>query len=264
MLSGILKALWEYVYGKSVVPPSTEDDAWRYDCEPWSSPNHMIRLQKIGSKLRIYGFPSELPWDVPLHDSFAETGPPVMFLCNPFPAYANYIMGSGWQQRLESVEGEEGQVILRDLTTCNDPAVDQGQDKATIQQDEDKHCLRMRRCGAIVVYSTVSITMREQMPYCEPLQPSEKQYFGWPKDGGVCILRSPFVAWRYLPLERQLEWLRHNSFEEFERIEQVWAGIELRLKDAETMEAVCDILTSEGGQYYENLSDCPEAHTLRL
>jgi hypothetical protein len=102
------------------------------------------------------------------------------------------------------------------------------------------------------------------MPYCEPLQPSEKQYFGWPEDGGVCVLRSPTAHWRTLPLERQLEWLAHHSFEEFERIEQQWDATVLRLMDTKTMEEVCDILIGVGGQYYENLSDCPEAHTLCL
>ena len=165
-------------------------------------------------------------------------------------------MGQHWQNRLTTMEGQEGQVILRQTLTEN---TDTG-NNTHLETDEEQHCLRMRRCGAVVLWSKIDVIRRQTPYYGIPPQPAERQVFGWPQAGGVWVLRKPSTV-EGLTLEEAYEVLMNDTKgEEHEAYRNAVA----ELRNATDMNAVCEVVKNAGGQFFSMVTDCPEVQTLGL
>ena len=102
--------------------------------------------------------------------------------------------------------------------------------------------------------------MRDTPYYGIPPQHAERQVFGWPKAGGVWILRKPSSG-EGLTLEEAYERLMSDP----DGLEgENYTSALADMRKAKDMEALCDVLKHAGGQYYADAADCPEAWTLGL
>jgi hypothetical protein len=179
-----------------------------------------------------------------------------LYLRANIPAYVNYIMGSPWHERLVSLDAQDGEFIPR-----NQAVTDKTADEIMLARDEEEeHCRRMLKCGAVLIHSMVDVNERDLMfsPGLLRLQPTEKQMFGWPTGGGVCVARAPPNGGT---LEEDLERLNNDPED---KAQDDWKYMLFELRHAEDMEAVCMILMDAGGQYYENPQDCPEVRAIGL
>ena len=171
---------------KHTVPKAHDDEnLGEATCEPWPMPYADIRLQVVENNLRIYGYPKQLPYAT-LESNSDFAGPPFLSLRGGIPAYVQYIMGENWRDSLVTADNHGGMVILR--PTLADSTHDISIEESV---DEEHHCLRKRRCSALVMSSLPEIVMKETPFYTDPPLPSERQVFGWPDEGGVWIFRSP-------------------------------------------------------------------------
>ena len=225
-------------------------------CPPWPVPHLNIRLQVIEDTVHIYGYPSETP-EAAFNPSSSEyPGPHFLYVRGDTPAYIDFIVGNDWRHNLTSIDGQEGLVIPRATST----QADETSNALKLRDDEDQHCLRMRKCGAVFVSSQPEIAMRETRYYSGLRQPAERQMFGWPKEGGVWVLEAP-VPTDELTLEEQMRMLEDDPE----------GAIRGNFRDAQTqiratadMDALCDVLRRAGGQYYANAADCPAVRALEL
>ena len=182
IVSGLLAALWNNININHIVNQAAssargDEILGESSCPAWPVPHTDIRFQAVGSTARIHGYPSQLPYAA-CEPSFEDPGPPFLYLRGEILAYVEFIVGQNWRNALTTMDGQEGQVILRPALTD-----DGGESTSTQPWDEEQHCLRMRRCGAIIVSSETEIVLRETAFYITPRQPAERQVFGWPKKG---------------------------------------------------------------------------------
>ena len=238
-----------------IAPPEEHlgGDPWgRASCPPWPVPYNDIRLQFVDDKVRVLGHPSHFPWE-----TMEFPGPPFLYLSDYVPAYVNFVMGPDWRSRLTTVESREGRMILKPTLTK-----DAGTSRCAPTWDldeEEQHCSRMLRCGAVIAYSDVDILEREMGYWGSPRQPSERQMFGWPEKGGVWVFRQPLHD--HLPLEEQVQILKRDP----EGLEQQrYRDLLAELRNVTDMETVCDVLKNAGGRYYSDAADCPEVQSMGI
>jgi hypothetical protein len=133
---------------------------------------------------------------------------------------------SGHQSRLRFLAGD---VVLRPAFSGNsdDTCHSAADDDPAVQAEERAHSLRMRRCGAVAIFSENDIGDYETGWLYPPAKHS--YLFGWPKSGGVWVLRAP------LGDPRQ-----------------------------EDMEDVCRVLEESGAQFHVLTENYPEAVEFNL
>jgi hypothetical protein len=207
----------------------------------YSLPDPAVRLRLSStndSLVRIFGHPPQEDYPEAMHypgSTMGTEGPPfVHYLYNPGPACVRYVMGDNWRSQLISGHQSRlrflaGDVVLRPAfsgnsdDTCHS-AVD---DDPAVQAEERAHSLRMRRCGAVAIFSENDIGDYETGWLCPPAKHS--YLFGWPKSGGVWVLRAPWGD----PLQ-------------------------------EDMEDVCRVLEESGAQFHVLTENYPEVAEFNL
>jgi hypothetical protein len=187
-------------------------------------------------------------------------------------AFVKYVMGEDWRSQLRSdypppgrTTTYDGDVVLRPTVSgnssdsCHSTVLAADGDPAA-QVEERAHSLRMRRCGAVAVFSHGDMGDYELgWIYCGPLY---VYAFGWPTDGGVWVLRAPRMNDRPRPPLSDweaMEWTMKEGKED-----SAFGVFTERLKREEDMEDVCRLLEENGARYYANISDCPEAVRMDL
>jgi hypothetical protein len=131
--------------------------------------------------------------------------------------------------------------------------------------DEDEYCLRMKRCGALLVVPGDDSLLE---PQGRVIQAGERQIFGWPSAGGVWI-------YRILPEGLRLEWGAYDSdidwleaaatvVERGEPEIEALEELELEIRAQTDMEGVGRVLKNAGAMYYENIEECSEVLDLSL
>ena len=249
----------------------------------WTTPDPAVRLRVNsatwkGNKVRIFGYPPQEdftesmqypPGDMayPPAPQIGVSGPYMHYLYDPGPSVTKYVMGDDWRSQLRSdypppgrATAYDGDVVLRPTVSgessdaCRSTVLMANEDPAA-QAEERAHSLRMRRCGAVAVFSHGDMGDYELgWIYAGP---KHVYAFGWPRDGGVWVLRSPRMDDR--PRPRLSDWgvMEWNMREAKE--DRAFEVLAERLKREEDMEDVCRVLEEVGARYYANISDCPEA-----
>jgi len=185
-----------------------------------------------------------------------------LHLSDPPNAYLSYVLGPDWRSRLttppDHVLNTKSNGRRRKVPgySCI-PVPD--------DDDEDEHCLRMKRCGARLVVPDDDSLLE---PQDRSIQAGERQIFGWPSAGGVWIYRIPPAGLRINPgcygddngwLEAALDVLERGE-PEIKALEK----LELEIRAQTDMEGVCGVLKNAGALYYENIEECPEVMNLGL
>lgn len=205
---------------------------------PWPTDSFLWRAN-WGTQ--INGFPSRDPRDG--------------FLCllGPSPAFISYVIGPDWRQHLHSRQVDDAEELYIPRPSPGNSAGD--------RENERRHCLLMRRCGALIIYSDIDIIERLT---ATPLdhQAAERQVFGWPEDGGVWILRLPKLP-RDCETDEEAWKVFDQNFKDEERQDEVKFQL-TRLKKIDDMEEVCGLLAELGGEFYRNPAQCPEVRDLGL
>ena len=119
----------------------------------------------------------------------------------------------------------------------------------------------MRRGGAL--YTELSDIMAE---VDRPMQGAERQIFGWPSQGGVWVFRLPqsLIRWTFgddRSGDRMLECVERADEEGWDEQKSL---LDSKLRVRENMDGFCEVLRIYGAQYYKDVKQCPEMHTLRL
>ena len=190
----------------------------------------------------IYGFP-------PSAKSFPEPG--WLYLNNPPQAVRDYVPGSCRRERLTTKRGKSPSASATYIPIPPDDA------------EEGRHCLLMKRCGAIYKESS---DILEEMD--RPMQGSEKQIFGWPSEGGVWVFRLPqsLLRWpfgddQFRSGDMQIELMSRSDEEGWDEQKSL---LDSKLRAQEDMDGYCEVLKDYGAQYYTDINECPEIHTLGL
>lgn len=221
-------------------------------CKGFSRPDPAVRLRlQDDSVVRVFGWPAQedLPSGfVVFLSHFENAGEPILYLSGEIPVYVDYVMGRDWHARLrsdyETPSGftfRYGRVILRQNSREKDPR---------------EHSIRLLRCGAIAVRSESNVIADHGPPRSQNL-------FGWPESGGVWILRS--VPPGHDETKRTMRFgLSPGDFVEIHEMQmQSWDARE-QLKHQHDTESVCRVIERAGGQFYLDISDCPETMHLQL
>lgn len=239
----------------------------------WTVPDSAVRLRLSDDNnrtVRIFGYPPQEEFPKSMWYSrgdFGRKGPYIHYLISESPAMINYIMGDDWRSQLRSDHQprprdllRDREVILRPSCTRND-TTNHSQtafnNDVDFQAEERAHSLRMRRCGAVAIcaeddtYEWDSGLMNKA-PSC---------FFGWPKDGGVWILRP---SWSMPPPDsppvgrKTYEEIMAEKWKEVER-DQFYSDLALEVQRQDDMEDVCRVLEGAGAQFFAKIEDCPEA-----
>jgi hypothetical protein len=238
----------------------------------YTLPNQRIRLQvcdKNSNVVRIFGYaPQEELSKAVWHpvSEFRVDGPYIHYHLGDSPASVKYIMGDEWCSQLQSNpwNSSKGDIIWRPSATSNDTCDSQPtpKDDPALLAEERSHSLRMRRCGAVAIFTLENARDWED----GQRRRSPRYLFGWPKSGGVWVLRSP---WSEPAPERpegyaeDLERRLADAHEEQAR-EAVYLALAVEVKVQETMEDLCRVLEEGGAQFYAAIEDSPEAVELNL
>jgi hypothetical protein len=264
---------------------STNDneDIHSVSCEGYgySLPDPAVRLRLSStddSIVRIFGHPPQEDYPEAMHypgSTMGTEGPPfVHYLYNPGPACLKYVMGdnNNWRSQLRSdhqsrLKFLEGDVLLRpaysgnsDDTCCS--AVD---DDPAVKAEEQAHSLRMRRCGAVAIFAENDIGDYE-CGWLYPPPTGHHYLFGWPKSGGVWVLRAPSIGPRpELPVGvRQTQQESMDSNMERAKENRAFRTVAKSSKQQEDMEDVCRVLEESGAHFHALIEDCSEAVELNL
>jgi hypothetical protein len=241
----------------------------------WTVPSKNIRLavsHSNSSEVHIFGFPPQEDFPKAMRyppPTFGTDGPYIHYILGDGPATVKYIMGDDWRSQLQSNpwNSSKGDIIFRPSVALNnscDRQISSKDDPAALEE-ERAHSLRMRRCGAVAVFSQEDISnhdARQRRP--GPKYP--KYLLGWPKSGGVWVLRSP---WSDAAPERpegyseDLERRLADAHEEQAR-EAVYLALTARAHRQESMEDVCRVLKQDGARFYAAIEDSLEAVELNL
>lgn len=247
---------------------------FRVSCQGygWTLPRQDIRLQVPSANtsiVRVFGFPPQEDFPRSMRyppPTFGTDGPYIHYLFGESPASVKYIMGDDWRSRLQSDlrDPPEGDVILRPSVTRNDTCNSDSasKDDLAVQAEERVHSLRMRRCGAVAVFSK-----RDIIDYdARQVNSAPRYLFGWPEGGGVWVMRSP---WSDPPPERSADLYRTDEelMEEVMRTaerDEVYYALAAKIKLQETMEDACQVLEEARARFYPVIEDSPEAVELNL
>jgi hypothetical protein len=253
----------------------------------YTLPDHAVRLRvssRSGNKekVRIFGYPPQedytesmqyLPGDMlyPPEPQIGVSGPYVHYLYHAGPACERYVMGANWRSQLRSDYPARGRGILRggDVVLRPTASMNSNETRHSVtdedpaaQAEERAHSLRMRRCGAVAIFSENDIIDYEtERPY-----PLSKYLFGWPKGGGVWVLRAP---WLDAPPKPKLseckdDWeLMEANMKEGEEYEVYLALVE-NVRRQEDMGDVCRVLEESGAHFYATTDQSPEAVEFNL
>jgi hypothetical protein len=243
----------------------------------WTVPSKDIRLQvsnSNSSEVHIFGFPPQEDFPKAMKyppPTFGTDGPYIHYLLGDCPASVNYIMGGDWRSRLQSNpwDSSRGDVIFRPSVALDNSFDRQIQisarDDSAALEEERFHSLRMRRCGAVAVFSQEDISNHEARQR-KPGPKYPKYLFGWPKSGGVWVLRSPWsepAPERPEGYSEDLERRLADAHEEQAR-EAVYLALGAKAHRQERMEDVCRVLEEGGARFYAAIEDSPEAVELNL
>jgi hypothetical protein len=238
-------------------------------------PSTEIRLQissTNSSEVHIFGFPPQEDFPKAMRyppSTFGTNGPYIHYVLGNSPASVNYIMGDDWRSNLQSdpSDSSRGDIIFRPSTTPNstcDPSLSL-KDDATVLEEERSHSLRMRRCGAVAVFSQEDIRNHDDRQR-RPSPDSPNYLLGWPKNGGVWVVRSPWAdpaPERSEGYSEDLERRLADAHKQDAR-ENVYHALAAKAHQQETMEEVCQVLEEGGARFYANVEDSPEAVELNL
>jgi hypothetical protein len=262
---------------------STNDNEGNHSasCEGYgySLPDPAVRLRLSrtnDSVVRIFGHPPQEDYPEAMNypgSTMGTEGPPfVHYLYNPGPACLKYVMGdNNWRSRLTSGHQSrlrflEGDVLLRPAFSGNsdDTCHSVADDDPAVEAEERAHSLRMRRCGAVAIFSENDIGDYET-GWLYP--PGGREYlFGWPKSGGVWVLRAPSRDPRPETLvgvrQTQQESMDSNMVRAKEN--RAFLAVAKSLKQQEDMEDVCRVLEESGAHFHALIEDCSEAAELNL
>ena len=210
--------------------------------------------------VQLYGF---LPW------VRSSPNPGFLYLQDPGPAQLSYILGPDWQSRLITIK-ENPQELPKNVRLG--PDYQSRLEYIPISSDDDEeaeHCLRMNRCGAVLVKSQTEVRQRIHDFRSDPyppysLQETEKDIFGWPAQG-VWELRIPKEVWRCTGVDgcgrcsidnfgAMLEWEEKYGSER-DRIKEV----QRQVREQKDMDGVCAVLRDAGATFYTDIEHCPEA-----
>jgi hypothetical protein len=223
----------------------------------WTVPSKDIRLavaNSNSSEVHIFGFPPQEDFPKAMKyppPTFGTDGPYIHYILGDSPASVDYIMGDDWRSRLQSNlwESSRGDVIFRPsvaLNNSSDRQISSKDDPVALEEERDisNHDARQRRLG--------------------PKYP--KYLLGWPKSGGVWVLRSPWsdpAPERPEGYSEDLERRLADAHEEQAR-EAVYLALAAKAHRQESMEDVCRVLEEGGARFYANVEDSPEAVELNL
>lgn len=236
----------------------------------WTVPDLAVRLQVMDDnnlKVRIFGYPPQEEFPESTRCPPDEKGPYVQYLVSESPAMINYIMGDDWRSRLESDHWlrpngvlRERLVIFRPSSTRN-ATIDHSQtvleENSDLEADERAHSLLMRRCGAVAMAAeSEAYHWNSRSKIRAP-----DFFFGWPKDGGVWVLRP---SWSQPPpvfpdgYPETDEEIMEENWKKAER-DRFYLDLALEVQRQDDMEDVCRVLEAAGAQFYKSIEDCPEA-----
>jgi hypothetical protein len=241
----------------------------------WTVPSTEIRLQVSStnsSEVHIFGFPPQEDFPKAMRyppSTFGTDGPYIHYVLGNSPASVNYIMGDDWRSKLQSdpSDSSRGDIIFRPSVAHNstcDPSPSP-KDDAAVLEEERSHSLRMRRCGAVAVFSQEDIRNHDDRQR-RPSPDYPNYLLGWPKSGGVWGLRSlwadppaePLGGYSEDPEERLKEAHKQDARD------AVYNALAAKTHRQETMEEVCQVLEEGGARFYANVEDSPEAVELNL
>lgn len=240
----------------------------------WTLPDKNIRVRVSGASnsiVQIFGFPpqedfSKSMWYPP--STFGTNGPYIQYLLGESPASVKYIMGDNWRSHLQSDprDSRKGDIIPRPSVDNNDARDTHptAEDEPGVLEEERAHSLRMRRCGAVAIFS-----QRDILDYDATHRKGARTQlysFGWPESGGVWVLRPPWLEpapKRPVGYFTTDEELMENVIKTAEK-DDVYYALEAKLERQESMEDVCRVLEEGGARFYAAIEDCPEVVEMNL
>ncbi|KAH6671134.1 hypothetical protein B0J14DRAFT_595412, partial [Halenospora varia] len=245
---GLISAISDYFWPRPQRRRHTLTTKTWPEPNPNSGPNYLadggptnprLRASVTETSITIYGYPKRL----------IIGGSHLLNLTTRTPAKVAWILGEDWRSRcVATTSNNRGLKEWSYIVAPDD------------EEDEAKHCLQMRRCGA---YLTQPGLYRS--PNTEDYNEKISRYImGWPSNGGVLVFHLPSNN----PADKTLE-------EQFASLARYDAGIEEepcikfgRLRDElakqNKMDGFCEVLNRWGSERYEDISNCPEVQDLRL
>lgn len=207
------------------MPPNQPAQATTFDPH-YRRPSVRLSLKRNANP-QVYGH---------LSRTHRSQGPGHLQLDDPPSAYLVYILGSDWRSRVITPVNKSSKA----RANASGQVPGYGYIPVPDNNDKDEHCLRMKRCGALLVTPGGDYSLE---PQDRSIQAAERQIFGWPSAGGVWIYRIPAGGLR---LDRECfgEWLAASlrDLEQAEPEKRALEALYLEIQHQRDMEGICEVL----------------------